>query len=195
MSKIFYLMGKSCSGKDTIFKKLKENTELKLKTVLMYTTRPIRIKEVHGREYNFVSQDELNQFEKSSKIIERRDYETVHGVWSYFTVEDGQINLEKDNYLMMGTLESFEKTREHYGTENVIPIYIEVDDGERLERALRREKKQEFPKYQEMCRRFLADSYDFSDENIERYGIFKRYSNTDLEACVQEIIKDITALY
>lgn len=194
MSKIFYLMGKSCSGKDTIFKNLKENMELNLKTVLMYTTRPIRIKEVNGREYNFVSEKDLKKFEEDSKIIEKRDYDTVHGVWSYFTVDDGQINLEKDNYLMMGTLESFEKTRRYYGEDKVIPIYIEVNDGERLERALRREKKQQVPKYLEMCRRFLADSMDFSDENITNVGILKRYNNTDLEACIQEIIRDITTL-
>lgn len=195
MSKIFYLMGKSCSGKDTIFKKLKDNEELNLKTVIMYTTRPIRIKEVQGREYNFVTEEVLDDFEKKSMIIERRDYETVHGIWSYFTADDGQINLDKDNYIMMGTLESFEKTREHYGNEKVIPIYIEVNDGVRIERALNREKKQAEPKYQEMCRRFLADSQDFSDEEIEKHGIIKRYNNVDLDTCIQEIIKDITTLY
>lgn len=194
MSKIFYLMGKSCSGKDTIFKRLKESEELNLKTVTIYTTRPIRAKELNGREYNFVTDKELFEFEKEEKIIEKRDYNTVHGIWTYFTADDGQINLENDNYIMMGTLESFEKIREHYGQERVIPIYIEVSDEERLERAIRREKKQAQPKYQELCRRFLADSQDFSDENIEKHGVVKRYVNTDLEACIQEILKDITPL-
>ena len=187
-------MGKSCSGKDTIFKKLIENEDLNLKTVLIYTTRPIRIKETHGKDYFFVTEEELEEFQESQKIIERRDYETVHGVWTYFTVDDGQIDLECDNYLMIGTLESFGKLREHYGEENVIPLYIEVDDGERLERALRREKKQYEPKYQEMCRRFLADSQDFSDENIKAYNIEKRYINIDLDSCLDDIIKDITTL-
>lgn len=194
MSKIFYLMGKSCSGKDTIFKRLKESEELNLKTVTIYTTRPIRAKELNGREYNFVTEKELFEFEKEEKIIEKRDYNTVHGIWTYFTADDGQIDLENDNYIMMGTLESFEKIREHYGQERVIPIYIEVSDEERLERAIRREKKQAQPKYQELCRRFLADSQDFSDENIEKHGVVKRYINTDLEVCIQEILKDITPL-
>lgn len=194
MSKIYFIMGKSCSGKDTIFKKLTENKDLNLKTVLIYTTRPIRVKETQGKEYYFVSEKELEEFQKSLKIIERRDYQTVHGVWTYFTVDDGQIDLTRDNYLMIGTLESFGKLREHYGKENVIPLYIEVDDGERLERALRREKKQHEPKYQEMCRRFIADSQDFSDENIMKYNIEKRYINIDLESCLEEIIRDITTL-
>ena len=41
MGKIYYVMGKSASGKDTIYKRLvKELPELG--TVRMYTTRPIR---------------------------------------------------------------------------------------------------------------------------------------------------------
>ena len=57
------------------------------------------------------------------------------------------------------------------------PIYIEVDDGERLQRALDRERSQDTPQYAEMCRRFLADSADFSEENVARAGIRKRFYN------------------
>ena len=39
----------------------------------------------------------------------------------------------------------------------MVPLYVEVDDGLRLSRALERERKQTEPKYAEMCRRFLAD--------------------------------------
>ena len=45
MGKIFYLMGKSASGKDTIFRCLMERFSF-LKTVVMYSTRPIRDNEV-----------------------------------------------------------------------------------------------------------------------------------------------------
>ena len=41
MGKIFYLMGKSASGKDTLFKEILERIP-ELKTVVPYTTRPIR---------------------------------------------------------------------------------------------------------------------------------------------------------
>ena len=57
---------------------------------------------------------------------------------------------------MIGTLESYEKIKEYYGEDNVYPIYIEVDDETRIERALKREKKQPEPKFQEMCRRFSS---------------------------------------
>ena len=59
----------------------------------------------------------------------------------------------------------------------VLPIYIEVDDGIRLTRALEREKRQENPKYEEMCRRFLADQRDFSPENISNAKITNIFNN------------------
>lgn len=191
MSKIFFVTGKSCTGKDTIFQILKKDKSLNLKTVVGYTTRPLREGEENGREYFFVSKDELNSLKNQNKVIECRDYNTVYGIWSYFTVNDGQINLNEDNYLYIGTLQSYEQFIKYYGSENVVPIYIEVEAGERLERALCREKTQRQPKYKELCRRFIADEEDFSEENIEKAGIYKRYENINLEQCVSEITADI----
>lgn len=191
MGKIFFIMGKSSTGKDTIYKNLIENEELNLKNVIIYTTRPIRIGEQNGVEYYFTNEDSLKKFEKLGRVIEKRKYNTMHGPWYYFTVDDGQINLKSENYIILGTLESYENIRNYYGNEVLIPIYIEVEDGVRLERALKRERKQEDPKYAEMCRRFLADEKDFSEENIVKLGINKRYENIEKEVCIQEIVNDI----
>lgn len=191
MGKIFFIMGKSSTGKDTIYKNLIENEELNLKNVIIYTTRPIRIGEQNGVEYYFTNEDSLKKFEKLGRVIEKRKYNTMHGPWYYFTVDDGQINLKSENYIILGTLESYENIRNYYGNEVLIPIYIEVEDGVRLERALKRERKQEEPKYAEMCRRFLADEKDFSEENIVKLGINKRYENMEKEVCIQEIVNEI----
>lgn len=160
MGKIFYIMGKSASGKDTIFRELKERCP-QLGMVVPYTTRPIRAGEKNGVEYFFTDEAALAKMEAEHKIIEIRSYDTVHGIWKYFTAADGQIDLESSDYLMIGTLESYRKMREYYGEEHLIPLYIEVEDGERLTRALLRERQQAQPKYKEMCRRFLADEEDF----------------------------------
>ena len=124
---------------------------------------------------------------KAGKIIEDRVYQTFYGPWRYFTVDDGSIDLQNQNYLVIGTLESFIKTAEYFSKDQVLPIYIEVDDGIRLERAIQRERRQETPKYEEMCRRFLADAADFSAEKLEMAGITQVFENDDLERCVQEI--------
>lgn len=187
MGKIFYIMGKSSSGKDTIYERLLEDEKLRLQPVVLYTTRPIRQGEMEGKEYHFVTRTQMEAWKKQGRIIEERDYDTVHGIWSYFTLDDGQIQLEKSSYLGIGTLESYQKMRDYYGDRVMCPIYIEVEDGERLKRAVKREEKQENPGYEELCRRFLADARDFSEANIRAAGIAKRFQNRVLEDCLEEI--------
>lgn len=187
MGKIIYLMGKSSTGKDTIYRRLMQWNGLSLKKIVLYTTRPIRTHEKDGREYFFTDETHYQQLLKEGKIIEEREYQTVYGPWRYFTVDDGSIDLSKGNYLVIGTLESYIKTREYFSNDRVIPVYIEVDDGVRLERALQRERRQQHPGYEEMCRRFLADAKDFSVENLEKAGITKIFENDELERCVSEI--------
>ncbi len=192
MGKIFYVMGKSASGKDTIYKELVKRLP-ECRTVRMYTTRPVRDGETDGVEYYFVDRAFLDQCREAGTLIECRTYDTVYGPWDYFTVDDGQIDLDQGNYLMMGTLESYEKIREYYGAESLAPVYIHVEDGLRLERAMARERQQKTPKYKEMCRRFLADEEDFKEENLQRCGIVRRYENICLENCIEEIAEEIEA--
>lgn len=190
MGKIFYLMGKSSSGKDTIYKALLKHAAGKpeLQAIVPYTTRPIRAGEHEGAEYHFTDEDGFQRLKDSGKVIEQREYHTYHGIWRYFTVDDGQFDLSgAQDYIMIGTLEGYTGMQAYFGREQVVPILIELDDGTRLQRALNRERKQKQPKYEEMCRRFLADSEDFSEQNIEAAGIVCRFQNQNLKKCLAEI--------
>ena len=188
MGKIFYIMGKSSSGKDSIFHKLQKDESLNLKTIVLYTTRPLRAGEMDGETYHFVTEEQLEQIQGEGRVIELREYNTVHGIWKYFTVYDSQIDLDRENYLIIGTLESYMKTKDFFGEKYLVPIYIEVEDGIRLSRALKRERIQKVPKYTEMCRRFLADTEDFSDTKIIKAGITRRFQNMNFRICLKEII-------
>ena len=187
MGKIYYIIGKSSSGKDTIFKHLIERKELGLRKFVLYTTRPIRDGETDGIEYFFVTDKRYQELHSQGKVIEERAYDTVYGVWHYFTVDDGQIDLIKYDYLVTGTLESFQATKKYFGEDRVIPIYIDLDDGVRLQRALERERQQQEPKYKEMCRRYIADAEDFTEENIQKANIERFFYNDDLTRCMEEI--------
>ena len=187
MGKMLYLMGKSSTGKDTVYRKLMEWKQLELKRVVPYTTRPIRLGESEGKEYHFTDDEGYELLVKQGKVIESRAYHTYHGLWRYFTVDNGEIDLRENNYLIIGTLESYVKTADYFGKEKVLPILLELNDGVRLQRALDRERKQENPRYQEMCRRYLADAEDFSEEKIAEAGIDKRFMNDDLERCIADI--------
>ena len=191
--RIIYIMGKSSSGKDTIFNILKK--KLDVSTYVMYTTRPIREGEIQGETYNYISTEEMQKYidnKTTNKLIESRTYQTALGPWTYATVADKQFKTKKD-LIMLGTLESYNKIKQYF-KEKVIPIYIEVEDGTRLERALKREREEKHPKYVEMCRRFIADQSDFSEENILNAGIEKRFQNINLDDCVKEIANYIKSV-
>ena len=195
MAKIFFLLGKSSTGKDTIYKKILEEGSLGLKTVTMYTTRPMREGERDGVEYFFVDNEQTAVYEQGGSIIEMRTYSTIYGAWKYYTRNDGQIELKGDDkYLIIGTLEAYEHYCNYFGKEYIVPIYIEIDDGERLQRALDRERKQAAPKYAEMCRRFLADDKDFSKEKLAECGINRCFVNDNLERCTKEILDFICSI-
>lgn len=187
MGKIFCIIGKSSSGKDTIYKKLLRISALRLKRIVLYTTRPIRAGEREGVEYHFTTAEKMERLRGEGRIIESRSYDTIYGIWYYFMAKDDQIDLERFDYLVIGTLESYIMMRDYFGQDQVIPIYIDLDDGERLMRALRRERGQSEPRYEEMCRRFLADAKDFSDKNLEQAGITRCFINKDLKSCLSEI--------
>ena len=192
MGKIFCLMGKSSSGKDTIFKQLVEDKDLNLKPVISYTTRPIRYNESHGKQYYFIDDERLAKYNETGSIIEQREYQTINGTWFYCTVDDGQIDLSQPvGYLLIVTLEAYKSLQKHFGKDQIIPLYITVDDGIRLGRALKREQKQPTPNYDELCRRFLADSADFHSTKLQDCGIEKYYPNEKLNECINSIKIDI----
>ena len=191
MGKIICLMGKSSSGKDTIFRKLLQEGALGLRTIVPYTTRPIRTGEKNGVDYHFTDEEGFQRLLREGKIIEERAYNTVHGLWRYFTVADDSIELDKYDYCIIGTLEAYVHIKEYFGEEKVLPVYIEIDDGERLQRALSRERSQKEPKYEEMCRRFLADCQDFAEEKIRAAGIRVRFLNESLDSCLGNIVQYI----
>ena len=187
MGKIICLMGKSCAGKDTLYKRLLADRELGLKKIVPYTTRPIREGEREGVEYFYTDEEGFQRLKSMGKVIEDRAYHTYHGLWRYFTVDDDQLRDTDRSCLMIGTLEAYRRLQDYFGMDRLLPVMVELEDGLRLQRALDRELSQECPKYGEMCRRFLADSEDFSEEKIAQAHISRRFVNDDLERCLEEI--------
>ena len=185
---IYVLIGKSSTGKDRMYRDLLADEALGLRRVVLYTTRPMREGEEDGKQYHFIDEETYRKWHDEGRIVEERTYETMAGPWRYFTADDSQIDLDAADYLMIGTPESTESLRSYYGDERIEPLYIDTDDGIRLERALHREQKQEHPRYDEMCRRYLADLKDFSEEALERAGVRARFSNNDSpEECLEQL--------
>ena len=196
MGKIVLLMGKSTTGKDTVYKNLLEKHILDLKKVVLYTTRPMRDKEENGVQYYFCDEEGYQKFLNDRKIIEGRTYDTCYGPWRYFTVDDGTFDPAGKNVIAAaGTIPAYIRLRDHFGADNIVAVMIETDDGIRLERAMRREKKQAAPRYKEMCRRFITDSEDFDEEKLSAAGITNIFmNNNDLAECVDKVKEFIRQL-
>ena len=198
---IYYLMGKSASGKDSIFHILLEKTGWK--QLIPYTTRPMREGEVEGQEYHFISEEEFQDYIASGKMAEYRVYDTVFGKWYYGTVLAEENATKKDvgtasrtgeNRLAIGTLESYLQLKTKLGRESIFPINIEVPTELRLKRALLREEGRGKLTEEEIQRRFKADDEDFSEEKLKEAEIGKRYQNITLLDCVEEILRDLSCI-
>ncbi len=186
MKKLFVFMGKSAVGKDTLFAKTMSRHP-ELRTVVTYTTRPIREGEKNGDEYYFTDEENMNKMRADGRVIEVRCYNTVKGPWYYFTAENDEMRDDDNPYAMITTLEGYNKIREYYGDDMVVPIYITVPDIVRMERSISREKKEENPCVAEVCRRYLADEEDFSPENLKKAQITESIDNLDMDKALEQI--------
>lgn len=82
MHRIFYIMGKSATGKDKLYRNLlayfSENEPI-LKPLVLYTTRPMRTGEENGKDYWFVDRASFLKMKEAGSVIEERTYDTIHG--------------------------------------------------------------------------------------------------------------------
>lgn len=193
MGRIFCIIGKSGSGKDTVLSGILNKNVLGLENVVTYTTRPRRINETEGKEYFFTDNDTLFKLEKEGKIIEKRCYHTVHGDWNYFTC-DIDISGEVD-HIMIGTPDVVDKLYERYDRDSVYVIMLELDNRERLLRCINRESGQKSPNYSEVCRRYLADESDFDEERMNKYkNLYRVDSLHSQDENVDECLKIINSI-
>ena len=197
MANFIYIMGKSSAGKDTIYQRIKDKITSNM--YVPYTTRPMRKGEKEGREYHFITREEFENLQKQGKVMENRDYNVINSkgekdIWTYTTIADSQWEKEGD-FLSIGTLESYISILKYLEVHpekklNMLPVYIEISEEVRRNRAIEREQKQEKPNYEEMERRLQADNIDFSEEKLKIAGITKNqtFENYDLDTCVNKII-------
>lgn len=199
MREILYLIGKSSSGKDTIKTKLIDalnKINYKTKELVLYTTREIRNGEIDGVDYNFVSELSYQKYLQDNKIIESRTYNKVQGTVRYFTVFNDSFFDESEGYVIgIGTLESYNELKSYFAKKDkfeiqINAIYLEVENSNRLLRAIRRELKEEKEKqnFEEVCRRFEADEMDYSTKKLEESGIEKVFTNNSIDTTVEEIL-------
>ena len=158
MRKLFTIMGKASTGKDTLTKMLHEKMELPI--ALSFTTRPMRNGETQGVEYDFITEKDFWDMHGCNLLAEYTSYNVAGGeTWYYGLTRE---ELEKSDYvLVIVNPDGFNQIKEIYG-DKVCSILIDAPADVRIKRYLDRDIVTE-TKAEECCRRFLADQKDFKD--------------------------------
>ena len=157
MSKVFMIIGKSFSGKDTLLNSILSDKEFceknKLKRLVRYTTRKPRPNEVEGETYHFIS--DITRFENKENVIMSSFY-TEFGIWSYIT---DLSEMEKDtNYIMVGDPDTLVLYKDKL-QDDLCVIFLMPPDWVLMKRFGTRDDNEEYSekKYKEIHRRFIDD--------------------------------------
>lgn len=190
MGKIYMLLGKSASGKDTI-RQLIQKAYPNFKNIVTYTTRPMRAGEKEGESYHFVTDEEFERMDTEGMFFEKRKYLTPAGVWKYATSKQ-DFDLSSTKYMLVGTLPMLASYKSVFAND-VIPIYIERSGANRLLGSMRRisPSNNQEQEMEEICRRFLSDQKDYSPENLKKAGISTQFLNNNPTECACKILEYI----
>lgn len=168
MSKIFMIIGKSLSGKDTLLNNILSDKEFcernNLKRLVRYTTRKPRPGEVDGETYHFITDEEYeSRFEHEAEPIVS-SFCTEFGIWHYIT--DVSSLDEDTNYIMVGdpTTLIFHKLK--LDKDKLCVIYLMPPDWLLMKRFGNRDDNEEYSekKYQEIHRRFIDDFLEYGQK-------------------------------
>lgn len=158
--KIVTIVAPSSAGKDLILKKLIERNYVQ--PIISDTSRVIRSGELQGREYNFLTDKQIQQKINNHEYIEKREYKVQNGdIWIY-GVNKNSFDTNSDiTYAVILDFNGLKQMEEYLYSlgegESLISIYIDVPLQERLKRSLQREGLMSDEQCLEICRRALDD--------------------------------------
>lgn len=142
------ILGHSGSGKDHLRKEL---IKLGLKYSPKFTTRPQRLNEKQGEDYNFIDYDLYIYFLKNEKIKTFQSF-VINGVnWYYGVTKE---NWDNNQVFIMTTEELKQLSKED--RKKCFVVYLKIDESVRKERLLERKDYND-----SIDRRMKADNRDF----------------------------------
>ena len=168
-SKVFMIIGKSFSGKDTFLNNLlNDKTFCKLYNLhklVRLTTRKPRPNEVDGKDYHFITDEEYLSY-KDRDDVSITSFDSKFGKLHYIT--DFSILDPDKNYITVGDPESISRFSHVLG-DNLCLIYLMPPNWEIFRRFGQRDDNTEYSdlKYKEIYRRFVDDTRKFGQRSNE----------------------------
>ena len=182
---IIAICGKSASGKDTLAKALSASISPFYDTnmIISDTTRPKRLGEKHGVDYNFIGNKTFTTNLEKGKYLEH----SIFRKWYYGTdknsIAENAINIGVFNIEGLINLT-------HYIVEyNIIPIYLDLDLKNRLQHSYNRERKWRL----EYFRRAFTDYRDFRDIN-KILNMYEYHLTLALGECQLSTIQEVNVI-
>ena len=183
MIKIIVLIGRTCSGKDTVVNNLVKKYGFKKLTT--YTSRPKRKGEKDGITYHYISEDEFRQKIDEGFFAEWKSYITNEGVWYYGSSLEDIENADNKSVIIL-TPQGY---RDIKGKVNckVVSIYLYANNATIKKRLMAR---CDDPKEAE--RRVLHDNEDFKGIENEVDRIVYNNESDTIDGVVQKILKYVS---
>ena len=181
------LIGKSCSGKDTVVKELKK---MGYESIVTYTTRLMRENEIDGVNYHFVSQEIFNSMISNNEFAEWKSYETENGTWMYGNRIIDYTNGKKVILLTPDGYEKIQKFANETGI-SLTAIYLKVSN-----KTLKKRMKNRDVDIKESKRRYKADKRDFRHiEDIVDYIVINENRDAFETALICKEMDEIKERY
>lgn len=189
---LFYLSGRSGSGKDSIIKRLlRQNPNIKL--LVPYTTREMRVGEREGVEYFFMNNDKFLQLEKEGKLLDHKIYHVFNSKEEPVDNHYGYPKPIDSISIITGPWDAYTDIRKNNPDTSefkLVPIFVTPEhEYELLYRVIKREARNKPPKFKEVARRFCADQevYPKINEMIQLIGEDHVIININLNASVEKV--------
>ena len=167
------LSGPSASGKTEVAKKLMANYGIK--RVITTTTRDMRINEVDGVDYYFVSKDRFQEMIKDDLFVEYTNYNgNFYGSLKSEVADNKVIAIEPNGMRAYIALKD----------PRIVVFFLNVDENTRKERMLARGDN---PKC--VLERLKEDKVRFTKENLPNVDVIVDSQNYNLEEVSEYIYR------
>lgn len=167
------LTGPSASGKTVIAYNL--DKKYGITKAITTTTREMRVGEVNGKDYYFVSKEEFENLIKEDKLVEHACYSGNFYGCSKSEVADNKVVVLDPN-----GLRSFKALND----KHLVSFFIETPEEEREKRMIERQDKSE-----KIVERLKNDRVSFNKDNIEGIDFVIYNENKTLDEVTDEVYK------